>query len=160
MRRHPRGQTTAIRAPLKQRRRPTWTTLRFAQHINTAQFSSWSLQCPPISIPPSLSTTLSPPSPSTTLSPSMAPLTTRSKNKTTHPGAPDMTPSQRSSAGLPPAKKPAKLSQAKELAALKAELRAAQEIILNVSAFALYFSYLILTYIYFSEPFRPICILR
>ena len=64
--------------------------------------------------------------------------------KTSHPGAPDMTPSQLASASLPRPTKPAKLSMAKEIAALKAELCAAQEVI-YVCGPTLYFSYLIIT---------------
>ena len=133
MRHRSRRQPAVACASSRQPQRPMWTTFRFTRCTNTALFFSKLPQCRPISIHLPLPTT-----------PPMAPPSTRSKNKTSHPGAPDMTPSQLASAGLPRPTKPAKLSMAKEIAALKAELRAAQEVI-YVCGPTLYFSYLIIT---------------
>ena len=55
----------------------------------------------------------------------MSPRTTRPKNKSSHPGAPDMTPSQRTLAGIAPPKKK-QPSKDQQIAALKDELHAAQ----------------------------------
>lgn len=151
MQRRSHHQPAVVCASSRQPHRPMWTTFRFTQRINTAYLSSKLPQCHPISISLPLSTTLSLPLSTT---PSMPAVSTRSKNKTKHPGAPDMTPSQLASAGLSRPAKPVKMSMAKEIAALKAELHAAHEVI-YVSAFALYFPYLVmLTSIYFSEPFQ------
>ena len=69
---------------------------------------------------------------------SLLSMNTRRKNKSAHPGIPDMTPSQLLLAGLSrtvntrrlPGKKPTKDQQ---IAALKEELRAAQELMSSVS---------------------------
>jgi hypothetical protein len=97
---------------------PTWTPLCFSRRINTAHLSP--------KLPQSHSILISLPLPTTL---SMPPPATRSKNKSAHPGAPDMTPSQLASVGLSRPAKPVKMTMAKEIAALKAELRAAQEAI-------------------------------
>ena len=65
---------------------------------------------------------------------------TRAKNKSANPGAPDMTRSQLVSASLSHAVNPRrppnkKLTKDQEIAALKDELRAAQELLSNVSSF-------------------------
>lgn len=76
--------------------------------------------------------------------PSASMVGTRGKNKSAHPGIPDMTPSQLASAGLPPAKTtrraPNKLRPGKKLsvkdqqiADLQEELRVAQETIVIFS---------------------------
>ena len=108
------------------------------KHINTAQISSELPQHPLVFIVLTLFATLP------TLS-----MNTRQKNKTAHPGIPDMTPSQLALAGLPCTtnahhtntshtsnKKPMKNQQ---ITALKDELRAAQELILNVTSLSLVF---------------------
>lgn len=157
MQRRSHHQPAVVCASSRQPHRPMWTTFRFTQRINTAYLSSKLPQRRPISISLPLSTTLSLPLSTT---PSMPAVSTRSKNKTKHPGAPDMTPSQLASAGLSRPAKPVKMSMAKEIAALKAELHAAHEVI-YVSAFALYFPYLVmLTSIYFSEPFQRTLVAR
>jgi hypothetical protein len=64
------------------------------------------------------------------ISPEATPfMNTRRKNKLAHPGRPDMTPSQLSSAGLSraPLRCPKKLTKDQQIAALKDELRAARE---------------------------------
>ena len=72
------------------------------------------------------------------VTPSMPPPNTRRKNKSAHPGTPDMTSSQLASAGLSrtvktplPSKK--KLTKDQQIAALRDELRAAQDLISTVS---------------------------
>ena len=64
-------------------------------------------------------------------------MNTRKKNKTTHPGIPDMTPSQFTSAGLPPPKtarrSSKKLTKDQQIAALKDQLCTTQELVLSVS---------------------------
>jgi hypothetical protein len=76
-------------------------------------------------------------------------MNTHRKNKSAHPGTPDMTLSQLTLAGLshaqntrhpPPNRKPTKDQQ---IAALEDKLRAAQELISNITHFALYYLYLI-----------------
>jgi hypothetical protein len=62
-------------------------------------------------------------------------MNTRRKNKSAHPGKPVMTPSQLSSAGLPVPRRPKKLTKDQQIAALKDELRAAQEQVRNVFCF-------------------------
>jgi hypothetical protein len=62
-------------------------------------------------------------------------MNTRRKNKLAHPGRPDMTPSQLSSAGLPVRRRPKKLTKDQQIAALKDELRAAQEQVRNLFRF-------------------------
>jgi hypothetical protein len=118
------GQTAVIHASAKQRCPPTWTTFQLLlQPINTHPFKllSHSPQSRPISIHIPLSSALS-----------MPPMNTHLKNKSTNPGAPDMTPAQRAAAGLPPLKKKAQTKD-QQIAALRDELRVAQEMILNVS---------------------------
>jgi len=62
---------------------------------------------------------------------------TRKKNKSTHPGIPDMTLSQLTSAGL--ARTPApcrkKATKDQQIAALQDELRSIRELISNVTCF-------------------------
>ena len=66
---------------------------------------------------------------------------TRKKNKAAHPGIPDMTPSQLTSAGLsraPNTRRPSNTSSKKQtkdqqIAALKDEIRDLRELILSVS---------------------------
>ena len=72
--------------------------------------------------------------------PSTLTMNTRKKNKSAHPGIPDMTPLQLSSAGLSrastvrrPAKK--KLTKDQQIAALEDELRSTRELILTVIVF-------------------------
>ena len=77
-------------------------------------------------------------------------MNTRNKNKSTHPGIPDMTPLQLSSTGLsrgpitrrPPNKK---LTKDQQIAALKDKLRASQEIISSVTYFPSHCMYTTLT---------------
>jgi hypothetical protein len=90
-------------------------------HINTIQLFSVSPQHHLLFIDISLSAT-----------PFM---NTRRKNKLAHPGRPDMTPSQLSSAGLPVRRRPKKLTKDQQIAALKDELRAAQEQVRNLFCF-------------------------
>ena len=90
-------------------------------------------------------------------------MNTRKKNKSRHPGIPDMTPSQLASAGLSrvqntrraSAKKPTKDQQ---IATLQDELRAVRELISNVSHFAPHYPYPYhLQSAYFPEPLRQAC---
>ena len=64
---------------------------------------------------------------------------TRGKNKTKHPGIPDMTPSQLSATGLSrtPATRQKKQTKNQEIASLKDELCSLQELISSVSHLAL-----------------------
>jgi len=67
----------------------------------------------------------------------LMPSTTCKKNKAAHPGIPDMTPSQLSSAGLtrtPNARRPPtkKLTRVQQIEALEEELRATRELISSV----------------------------
>lgn len=79
---------------------------------------------------------------SLSVTPSTPSMNTCRKNKSAHPGIPDMTPSQLASAGLsrarnagrPSNKKPTKDQQ---IATLRNELRAAQELISSVTFFLL-----------------------
>jgi hypothetical protein len=69
--------------------------------------------------------------------PSTFSMNTRRKNKSAHPGAPDMTPSQRASAGLPRARCPPKKKPTKEqqrLVALENELHATREQLLKATS--------------------------
>ena len=64
-------------------------------------------------------------------------MVTRKKNQSTHPGVPDMTQLQLASAGLSHAQNVPRSSKKKptkdqQIAALKKELRAAQELMLDV----------------------------
>jgi hypothetical protein len=97
------------------------------EHLNTAQFFSVSSQSRLSLIALHLFATL------------LMPSNTRQKNKSAHPGAPDMTPSQLLSTGLAPPpnarRVPKKLSKDQQIAALKDELRAAQELVLSVAHF-------------------------
>lgn len=65
-------------------------------------------------------------------------MNTRGKNKSKHPGIPDMTPSQLSAAGLPrtPSTHQKKLTKNQEIASLKDELRSLRELISSVSRLA------------------------
>ena len=80
---------------------------------------------------------------------SLSPLfmTTRSKNKSTHPGLPDMTPSQLSSAGLSrtPAPRRKKATKDQQIAALQDELRSIQELLSKVPSFYLIYIHPTLT---------------
>ena len=69
-----------------------------------------------------------------TIPPSLMP-STRRKNKSTHPGIPDMTLSQLTSAGLScaPAPRRKKLTKDQQIAALQDELRSIRELIANVT---------------------------
>ena len=62
-------------------------------------------------------------------------MNTRAKNKSKHPGIPDMTPAQLASAGLSstPAACSRKPTKDQQIAALKDELRTIRELISNVS---------------------------
>ena len=145
MRGRPRGQTAVICASLKLSCPPTWNTFCPTGHINTHQFLSELLQYRPLSLSIHLllSAVLSMPS-----------VTTRQKNKTSHPGAPDMTPSQLASAGIACTKNSKKApSKDQQIAALKEELRAAQEAISNVSRVFLYFLSHSNAHL-FTEPFQ------
>lgn len=84
--------------------------------------------------------------PSVVLLPSIPapPMNTRKKNKSAHPGIPDMTPYQLASAQLASADFPRpgtarrtskKLTKDQQIAALKDELRATKELVLNVRYF-------------------------
>jgi len=80
-------------------------------------------------------------------------MVTRKKNKSAHPGIPDMTPSQLASAGLSTSrssnKKPTKTQ---EIAALKDELQAVRELVSKMVRFTLHYLYpFMLTSIYFLE---------
>lgn len=83
-------------------------------------------------------------------------MNTRRKNKSAHPGIPDMTPSQLSSAGLSrtPAAGGKKLTKNAQIVALQDEVRSLRELISSVTCFILL---PILHYIYesfhFLEPF-------
>lgn len=72
---------------------------------------------------------------------------TRKKNKTAHPGIPDMTPLQLASAGIShprtARRSSKKLTKDQQIAALRDKLRAAEELILNARYFILYPSNLI-----------------
>lgn len=88
---------------------------------------------------------------------------TRQKNKSTNPGAPDMTPSQLRSAGLshttnarPPSTTSKKPTKDQQIAALKNELRAAQELISSVNYFPLLSSQHAHKSVSFIDPFRPV----
>lgn len=63
--------------------------------------------------------------------------TTRRKNKSAHPGIPDMSPAQLLSAGLSRAstapRPPKKLTKPQEIAALKAEIQSLKELIAMVA---------------------------
>ena len=121
------SQTAAVSAALKHHCPPTWNTFHCTQHINTDWFLAEFLQSHLISIFLLSSAILS-----------MPPKNTRAKNQSSHPGAPNMTPLQLALAGIArPKKKP---TMAQQIAALKDELRVAQETILNVSIFILSFS--------------------
>jgi len=75
-----------------------------------------------------------------TISPFPAPsMDTRRKNKSTHPGLPDMTPSQLSSAGLTrtPAPRRKKATKDQQITALQDELRSIRELLSKVSHFTL-----------------------
>ena len=70
-------------------------------------------------------------------------MNTRKKNRSAHPGIPDMTPSQLRSAGVSHTPKPRRPSTRKptkdqQIAALQDELRAAQELIQNVSHYLVF----------------------
>ena len=79
---------------------------------------------------------------------SISSMNTRKKNKSAHPGIPDMSALQLASAGLshiqnarrPPSKKPTKDQQ---IAALKDELRIAREVISNVMCSTLHYLYFV-----------------
>ena len=75
---------------------------------------------------------------------------TRKKNKSTHPGIPNMTPSQLSSAGLShtPATRHKKQTKDQQIAALKDELRTVRELISNVTRFTL--PHIIMPHLYHS----------
>ena len=82
-----------------------------------------------------------------TIQPSATPLifsmNTRRKNRSAHPGVPDMTPLQLLSAGLshtPNARRPKKLTKDQQIAALRDELRTAQEIMSTVQVNPLVFA--------------------
>lgn len=115
-------------------------------HINTFQDFSYRLNNLLFIIIISLSASLS--------------MNTRKKNKSKHPGVPDMTPSQLLSAGLSSTlatrrKKPTKDQQ---IAALKDELRAVRELISNVSnSFYLIYITLHLQIPHFPEPLELAC---
>ena len=66
-------------------------------------------------------------------------MNTRKKNKSKHPGIPDMTPSQLSSAGLShaPATRRRGPTKDQQITALKDELRDLRELISNVTRFTL-----------------------
>ena len=131
-------------APPQHQLRPGWTSFHHARrHINTVQRCSGLPQFRLIFISPSLFHLSSSATSSAT-----PPMNTRPKNKSKHPGFPDMTPSQRSSAGLsrtsqvhrsspkkPSARKPTKDQQ---IAALESQLRTARELLTNVSNFLLH----------------------
>lgn len=141
----PFGRTTGIRGPSRRRRPPKWTTFHRTRRINTAQLFS-ELQPHLIFIPLSLS-----------VIPSMSSMKTRAKNRSAHPGIPDMTPSQLASAGLPNPRRASKkkLTKDQQIAALKDELRVAQELaVSSVTSFVLFYSYFVaLTPVLFLEPF-------
>lgn len=118
---------------------PGWTTFHRARRcINTTQLCSELPQFCSIFFYPSL---LCPP-PSDT--PSVPPTNTCPKNKSKHPGIPNMTPLQRTTAGLPRAsqvsrsspKKPStrKPTKDQQIAALQSQLHAAQELMSKVSS--------------------------
>ena len=100
--------------------------------------------------------------PSVALSPSILVLlmNTRKKNKSAHPGIPDMTPLQLASAQLASvdfprtARRPSKkLTKDQQIAALNDELQALRELVLKVRYFVLHLSDLIaLTAIHFPGP--------
>lgn len=129
-------QTKTICTPSQRRCHPKWTAFPRPEDINTAQPCPQLPQYPLIFIYLLLSVALLKP-----------PMNTRRKNKTKHPGAPDMTPSQLASAGLPhtprmrrPLSK--KKTKDQQLAAMREEMLAkdeeihAQRHLLSVSSFA------------------------
>ena len=86
-------------------------------------------------------------------------MNTRRKNKAAHPGIPDMTPSQLSSAGLSrtsntrrPSNK--KLTKDQQIAALRDELRAAQELISSVTILLGHMSQCAYKFFHFLESFQ------
>lgn len=91
--------------------------------------------------------------------PSMSSMNTRKKNQSAHPGIPDMTPSQRASAGLTKnttrKKKP---TPTQRIAALEEELQAAQDIISRVmNSTFLYLRLIKLTSFCLPEPLQQPC---
>ena len=85
----------------------------------------------------------------------------RQKNKSAHPGIPDMTPSQLASAGLPVVRctSKKKLTKDQQIAALQKELREAQELIASsVTTFIHCASTpTVLTFTDYLESFRQAC---
>ena len=150
---HPRGQTAVTCTSGQLSCAPTWNTFHLTGHINTHKSLSEILQCCPLSL--SIHLLLS-----TTLSPlSMSPATTRQKNKTSHPGAPDMTPSQLASAGIARLKKSSSKGPSKDqqITALKEELHAAQEAMSTVSCFFFIPFSSRSNVCYVLEPHQPTC---
>jgi len=84
-------------------------------------------------------------------------MVTRKKNKSAHPGLPDMTPSQRASAGLSRAQgarsSNKKLTKDQQISALNDEVQELRELILSVCYFSLHCPYSH-AHIYFPVPFR------
>ena len=90
-------------------------------------------------------------------------MNTRQKNQSSHPGIPDMTPSQLASAGLSHVRNSRRTSNKKsnkkptkdqQIAELKDQLRAAQDLISNVSHFAPHPYLITLTNCLFSRAVR------
>jgi hypothetical protein len=122
--------------PPRQQRLPTRTTFHSPQEINTTQQRPFFPHPHPLFILVSALLLLLPlVAPLFTSSSSMPVSTTRSKNKTACPGAPDMTPAQLVSAGLSSAPKKKK-TKAQEIAALQEQLRVAHELLSLVIQFS------------------------
>ena len=118
---HRLEQTTRIRTKSRQHHPPKRTTFYYTRRINIAHRLTQFPQPHPIFITFLLS--------ATRLAVPMA--NTRKKNKSVHPGAPDMTPSRLAAAGLSHLSKtrrpPKQLTKDQRIAALEEELRIARE---------------------------------
>ena len=145
-------QTIAISVPSHPQRPPKRTTFHCAEHINAAQLLSDSPQHF-IFIRLILSICLF------SIHLFKASMKTRHKNKSAHPGVPDMTQSQLTSSGLsgaPNARPPLRRkrqTKAQEILALQEELRVTRELMISNVANSFLSLSVVLTS-FFLEPFQ------